>query len=59
MTIVFSVGQYYLERYYARGSSRSLPPTPLQKIKVQPILPAAGGPHDRRESRRRASDRRW
>jgi polar amino acid transport system permease protein len=34
MTSVLSVGQYYLERYYARGSSRSLPPTPLQKIKA-------------------------
>ncbi|MEU1345965.1 amino acid ABC transporter permease [Streptomyces sp. NPDC005775] len=34
MTSVLSVGQYYLERYYARGSSRSLPPTPMQKIKT-------------------------
>ncbi|MFJ4469125.1 amino acid ABC transporter permease [Streptomyces sp. NPDC089424] len=34
LTSVFSVGQYYLERYYARGSSRSLPPTPMQKIKA-------------------------
>ncbi|MEU8630291.1 amino acid ABC transporter permease [Streptomyces sp. NPDC048669] len=34
MTSVLSVGQYYLERYYARGSSRSLPPTPLQKIRT-------------------------
>ncbi|MFE4249840.1 amino acid ABC transporter permease [Streptomyces sp. NPDC056910] len=34
MTSVLSVGQYYLERYYARGSSRSLPPTPFQKIKA-------------------------
>ncbi|MEV0488622.1 amino acid ABC transporter permease [Streptomyces atratus] len=34
MTSVLSVGQFYLERYYARGSSRSLPPTPLQKIRV-------------------------
>ncbi|GKQ39781.1 amino acid ABC transporter permease [Streptomyces sp. A012304] len=34
MTSVFSVFQYYLERYYARGSSRSLPPTVLQKIKA-------------------------
>jgi polar amino acid transport system permease protein len=32
MTSVFSVFQYYLERYYARGSSRSLPPTIFQKI---------------------------
>ncbi|MCX4436514.1 MULTISPECIES: amino acid ABC transporter permease [Streptomyces] len=34
MTSVLSVGQYYVERYYARGSSRQLPPTPLQKIKA-------------------------
>ncbi|MFF1300752.1 MULTISPECIES: amino acid ABC transporter permease [unclassified Streptomyces] len=34
LTSIFSVGQYYLERYYARGSSRSLPATPLQKIKA-------------------------
>ncbi|MEU2434676.1 amino acid ABC transporter permease [Streptomyces rubradiris] len=33
MTSVLSVGQYYLERYYARGSSRTLPPTPWQKVK--------------------------
>ncbi|MFD0026160.1 amino acid ABC transporter permease [Streptomyces sp. NPDC058382] len=34
MTSVLSIGQYYLERYYARGSSRSLPLTPMQKIKA-------------------------
>ncbi|MEU4997139.1 amino acid ABC transporter permease [Streptomyces sp. NPDC021622] len=34
MTSILSVGQFYLERYYARGSSRSLPPTPFQKIKA-------------------------
>ncbi|MFD8064954.1 amino acid ABC transporter permease [Streptomyces parvulus] len=34
LTSIFSVGQYYLERYYARGSSRSLPPTPMQKIRA-------------------------
>ena len=34
LTSVFSVGQYYLERHYARGSSRSLPATPIQKIKA-------------------------
>ncbi|MFE9170485.1 amino acid ABC transporter permease [Streptomyces kebangsaanensis] len=33
MTSVLSVGQYYVERYYARGSSRSLPPTPWQKVR--------------------------
>jgi polar amino acid transport system permease protein len=34
LTSIFSVGQYYLERYYARGSSRQLPATPWQKIKA-------------------------
>ncbi|MEU9398235.1 amino acid ABC transporter permease [Streptomyces sp. SID4985] len=34
MTSVLSVGQYYIERYYARGSSRSLPATPWQKVKA-------------------------
>ncbi|MFF6954805.1 amino acid ABC transporter permease [Streptomyces iakyrus] len=34
MTSIFSIGQYYLERYYARGSSRSLPATPFQKIRA-------------------------
>jgi polar amino acid transport system permease protein len=34
MTSIFSVFQYYLERRYARGSTRSLPPTPWQKIKA-------------------------
>jgi polar amino acid transport system permease protein len=34
LTSILSVGQYYIERYYARGSSRTLPPTPFQKIKA-------------------------
>ncbi|MGX4689870.1 amino acid ABC transporter permease [Streptomyces sp. JNUCC 63] len=34
MTSVLSVGQYYIERYYARGSSRSLPATPWQKVRA-------------------------
>ena len=33
MTSVLYIGQYYLERYFGRGSSRELPPTPLQKIR--------------------------
>ncbi|MET9061789.1 MULTISPECIES: amino acid ABC transporter permease [Streptomyces] len=39
LTSILSVGQYYVERYYARGSSRSLPPTPLQRFKAA-VLPA-------------------
>ena len=32
---IMSIGQYYLERRYARGSLRSLPPTPLQKLRAR------------------------
>ncbi|MER6501166.1 amino acid ABC transporter permease [Streptomyces sp. NPDC001455] len=42
MTSVLSVGQFYLERYYARGSTRSLPPTPLQKVRA--VLLSLGRP---------------
>ena len=38
LTSIFSVGQYYLERHYAKGSSRSLPPTPTQRLKTA-VLP--------------------
>ncbi|MEU1309695.1 amino acid ABC transporter permease [Streptomyces cinnamoneus] len=34
LTSVFSVGQFYLERHYARGSLRTLPLTPWQKVKA-------------------------
>ncbi|TLS42241.1 amino acid ABC transporter permease [Streptomyces montanus] len=34
LTSILSVGQYYIERYYSRGSSRTLPDTPFQKIKA-------------------------
>ncbi|MGW2249166.1 amino acid ABC transporter permease [Kitasatospora sp. NPDC001660] len=33
MTSILTVGQYYIERYYARGASRTLPPTPLQRLR--------------------------
>jgi polar amino acid transport system permease protein len=33
MTSLLYVGQYYLERHFARGSTRELPPTPLQRIR--------------------------
>jgi polar amino acid transport system permease protein len=59
MTSVLTFGQYYIERHYARGSVRMLPPTPLQRIRqlffqfhasppfvddAEP-LPALGRPH--------------
>ena len=33
LTSVVSVIQFYVERYYARGATRSLPPTPLQRLR--------------------------
>jgi polar amino acid transport system permease protein len=33
MTSILTVGQYYLERYFARGSQRELPLTPLQRFR--------------------------
>ncbi|AKU15987.1 amino acid ABC transporter permease [Luteipulveratus mongoliensis] len=33
LTTLLSVAQYYLERHYAKGSSRHLPPTPLQRLR--------------------------
>lgn len=35
LTSLLMVGQYYIERYYARGSVRNLPPTPLQKLRAR------------------------
>ena len=32
-TSVLSVGQYYIERHYARGYSRDLTPTPFQRLR--------------------------
>ncbi|MFJ3623858.1 amino acid ABC transporter permease [Streptomyces iakyrus] len=34
VTSVLSAGQYYVERYYARGDSRTLPPTPVQRLRA-------------------------
>ena len=33
-TSVMTVGQFYVERYYARGSSRQPPPTPFQRLRM-------------------------
>jgi polar amino acid transport system permease protein len=33
MTTVLTIGQYYVERHFGRGSSRDLPPTPLQRLR--------------------------
>jgi polar amino acid transport system permease protein len=34
ITSVLTFGQYYVERYFARGSSRRLPDTPMQKLRT-------------------------
>ncbi len=33
LTSILTVGQYYVERYFARGSQRELPLTPLQRFR--------------------------
>lgn len=33
LTSILTVGQYYLERYFGRGSQRELPPTPWQRFR--------------------------
>jgi polar amino acid transport system permease protein len=33
MTSVLTVGQYYLERRFARGARRQPPPSPIQRIR--------------------------
>ncbi len=37
VTSILSVGQYFVERRFARGSSRGLPPTPLQRLRTMLI----------------------
>lgn len=34
VTSILTVGQYYLERYFGKGSQRSLPPTPIQRLRA-------------------------
>ncbi len=33
MTTILSIGQYYVERHYGRGTTREPPPTPLQRLR--------------------------
>jgi polar amino acid transport system permease protein len=42
VSTVLTVGQYYIERHYAKGAHRTLPPTPLQRarVKLHRFLPA-------------------
>jgi polar amino acid transport system permease protein len=46
LTSILTIGQYYVERYYARGLAHALPPTPLQRLRARiglgaPVRPAA------------------
>ncbi len=57
VTSVLTIGQYYLERYFGRGATRNLPPTPIQRLRAlfarnvttfhagAPPAPPAGGDH--------------
>jgi polar amino acid transport system permease protein len=38
VTTVLSFGQYYVERYFGRGASRELPPTPLQRLRRNVLI---------------------
>ena len=44
MTSVLTVGQYYVERHYARGAARELPPTPWQRLRRYLFTAHPGGP---------------
>jgi polar amino acid transport system permease protein len=33
LTSVLTIGQYYVERHFGRGTSRALPPTPIQRLR--------------------------
>jgi polar amino acid transport system permease protein len=44
MTSTLTVGQYYLERRFARGATRALPPTPWQRVRALSLgIPHLGG----------------
>jgi polar amino acid transport system permease protein len=34
VTSVLTFGQYYLERYFGKGATRNLPPTPIQRLRA-------------------------
>jgi polar amino acid transport system permease protein len=46
-TTILSIGQYYVERRYARGATRALPPTPFQRLRARvgrgPAAPGVSG----------------
>lgn len=46
MTSILTVGQYYVERHFARGGQRELPPTPFQRLSRILTNLRAGPPSD-------------
>jgi polar amino acid transport system permease protein len=57
ITSALTVGQYYLERHFARGASRALPLTPRQRLAawLEEMRPAGPSPRQAISAR----DRRW
>jgi polar amino acid transport system permease protein len=45
LTSLATIGQYYIERRFARGASRELPMTPLQKVRRNLVFAGMGRPH--------------
>jgi polar amino acid transport system permease protein len=43
LTTVFSTGQYYVERHYAKGNMRDLPQTPIQRARAMAASVRFGG----------------
>jgi polar amino acid transport system permease protein len=50
-TSILTIGQYYVERCYSRGTTRALPPTPLQRLRrslfhlrTEPVAPLPEAP---------------
>ncbi|MEU6058843.1 amino acid ABC transporter permease [Streptomyces sp. NPDC047097] len=35
VTTVLGIGQFYVERHYARGTARALPPTPVRRLRIR------------------------
>ena len=35
LTTALSIAQYYIERHYAKGAQRELPPTPWQRVRAK------------------------
>ncbi|WP_033226193.1 MULTISPECIES: amino acid ABC transporter permease [unclassified Streptomyces] len=52
VTTVLGAGQFYVERYYARGNARALPPTPLRRLRAR-RGPGTGVPGPKRWVRTR------